>query len=280
MRIDLDGTVLWFDVEGPVLVPDGARMRERPTVVLVHGGPGGYDHSYFKPEFARLAAVAQVVYLDLRDHGRSTHRGPAAWSFEQCADDIAAFCDALGIERPIVVGHSMGGMIAAIHAIRHPDQPGGVALLSTMARFDLDRLTEGFRRAAGDEVAALARQDYTGDDVSEAEWDRVFAAFGPTLPSADALARRRRNPDINARGMDAMRALDIVADLSKIKAPTLIVVGELDAVTPVEAAEEIASGLSAGVGRLEIVPDAGHFTWLDQPDAFWPLLEQFVVEGR
>ena len=145
-----------------------------------------------------------------------------------------------------MVGHSMGGMIAAIHAIRHPDQPGGVALLSTMARFDLDRLTEGFRRAAGDEVAALARQDYTGDDVSEAEWDRVFAAFGPTLPSADALARRRRNPDINARGMDAMRALDIVADLSKIKAPTLIVVGELDAVTPVEAAEEIRVG---AVGR-------------------------------
>ena len=51
-----------------------------------------------------------------------------------------------------------------------------------------------------------------------------------------------------------MRALDIVADLSRIKAPTLIVVGELDAVTPVEAAEEIVSGLSAGVGRLEMGP--------------------------
>jgi pimeloyl-ACP methyl ester carboxylesterase len=46
-------------------------MRPRPTVVLVHGGPEVYDHSYFKPDFARLAEHAQVVCLDLRGHGRS-----------------------------------------------------------------------------------------------------------------------------------------------------------------------------------------------------------------
>jgi dipeptidyl aminopeptidase/acylaminoacyl peptidase len=57
---------LWFDVDGPVLVPDGRAMRERPTVVLLHGGPESFDHSYFKPEFARLSEAAQVVYLDLR----------------------------------------------------------------------------------------------------------------------------------------------------------------------------------------------------------------------
>ena len=60
---------------------DGARVREAagppgaPTIVLLHGGPGGYDHSYFKPDFAPLTAVAQVVYLDLRDHGRSARQG-------------------------------------------------------------------------------------------------------------------------------------------------------------------------------------------------------------
>jgi pimeloyl-ACP methyl ester carboxylesterase len=71
MQIEVNGTRLWFDVDGPALVPDGDHMRERPTLVLVHGGPGGYDHSYFKPHFARLTGEAQVVYLDLRDHGRS-----------------------------------------------------------------------------------------------------------------------------------------------------------------------------------------------------------------
>src|SRR4051794_32105383 len=60
MRVNANGTLLWFDVEGAVLVPDGNKMRERPTVVLLHGGPGSFDHSYFKPDFARLADVAQV----------------------------------------------------------------------------------------------------------------------------------------------------------------------------------------------------------------------------
>ena len=71
MQVDVNGTRLWFDVEGPGLVPDGDRMRQRPTLLLVHGGPGVYDHTYFKPDFARLGDLAQVVYLDLRGHGRS-----------------------------------------------------------------------------------------------------------------------------------------------------------------------------------------------------------------
>ena len=82
MHIDVNGTRLWFDVDGPALVPDGSEMRQRPTVVLVHGGPGSFDHSYFKPDFARLAEHAQVVYLDLRGHGRSDWGDAAAWSFE------------------------------------------------------------------------------------------------------------------------------------------------------------------------------------------------------
>jgi proline iminopeptidase len=108
MQIEINGTRLWFDVDGPRLVPDGRQMRERPTVVLVHGGPGGWDHSYFKPHFARLTEVAQVVYLDLRDHGRSARHDPADWSFEVCADDLRAFCDSASIRRPVVLGHSMG----------------------------------------------------------------------------------------------------------------------------------------------------------------------------
>lgn len=102
MNVDVNGTRLWFDVDGAGLVPDGPAMRERPTVVLLHGGPGSFDHTYFKPEFARLASVAQVVYLDLPGHGRSQWGDPESWSFEACADDVRGFCDALGIARPIV----------------------------------------------------------------------------------------------------------------------------------------------------------------------------------
>jgi pimeloyl-ACP methyl ester carboxylesterase len=276
MRIEVNGTRLWFDVEGPSLVPDGREMRDRPTVLLVHGGPASYDHSYFKPHASALGPVAQVVYLDLRDHGRSDRGDPAAWSFERCADDLAAFCDALGIERPIALGHSLGGFVVALYGARHPGRAGGLVLAGTMARFDLDRLVEGFRRNGGDEVAALARRDYSGDDVTDEEWARVYAAFGPHVPDADTLARRLRNLALHPRGMDLMRRLDIVDELAAIDRPTLVLVGERDGVTPVESSEEIVAGLRPGIGRLEVIPGAGHFPWLDEPDAYWGCIAAFV----
>jgi len=277
MRVDVNGTRLWFDVDGSELVPDGPAMRQRPTVVLVHGGPGSWDHSYLKPHFARLAGAAQVVYLDLRDHGRSARHDPERWRFEECADDLRAFCDALGIERPVVLGHSMGGWIVALYGARHPGHAGVLILQSTMARFDLDRLVDGFRRMAGDEVAELARRDYGGEAVSDEEWGRVFAAFGPSVPNVAELARRVRNDALGPHGMRLMAELDIVGQLDRITCPTLVCVGSLDPVTPVAAAREIVDTLPTGLGRLEVIDGAGHFPWLDRPDAYWSVVSGFVT---
>jgi pimeloyl-ACP methyl ester carboxylesterase len=280
MHVDVNGTRLWFDVEGAGLVPSDATMVERPTLVLLHGGPGGYDHSYLKPWFGVLAARMQVVYLDLRDHGRSARGDPLAWSFEICADDVRAFCDALGIEHPVVLGHSMGGFVAMLYGARHPGHAAGLVLQSTLARFDLDRLTEGVRRLAGDEVAGLARREYAGDDVTDEEWAKVFAVFGPRVPTLVELARRRRNPALGEHGMELMRGLDLVALLPRIDRPTLVCVGDRDAVTAVDAAQEIVDGLAPGIGRLAVLPGAGHFPWLDIPDRYWPLVDDFVTEVR
>ena len=276
MHVDVNGTRLWFDIDGAALVPDGAAMRERPTIVLVHGGPGGYDHSYFKPDFARLTSIAQVVYLDLRDHGRSARNDPAAWSLEACADDVRAFCDALGIERPIVLGHSMGGFVVMLYGARHPDHAGGLILQSTMARFDMERLVESFRAAGGDEVAELARLDYGGQAVSDHDWARVFAAFGPHVPDADQMARRLGDEALEGYGLDVMRSLDVVDQLRRIDCPTLVCVGVLDGVTPVAASREIVHALAPGIGRLEVIEGVGHFPWLDAPDRYWPVIEAFV----
>ena len=279
MHVSVNGTRLWFDVDGPLLVPGGSEMHERPTVVLVHGGPASYDHSYFKPDFGHLAKRAQVVYLDLRGHGRSDWGDPAAWTFESCADDIRAFCDALGIVRPVVLGHSMGGWIVLLYGARHPEHAAGLILQSTMARFDLDRLVEGFRRVAGNDVADLAGRDFGGSsEVTTDEWARCFTAFGPHVPDDAQLARRIRNPDLGSHGMELLRTLDVVDQVARIDRPTLVCVGELDPVTPVEASQEIADALPQGVGRFEIVPGAGHFPWLDAPETYWPLLEQFVED--
>jgi pimeloyl-ACP methyl ester carboxylesterase len=275
----VNGTRLWFDVEGAALVPGGDEMHTRPTVVLIHGGPGSYDHSYFKPDFARLAQHAQIVYLDLRGHGRYEWGRPEDWSFELCADDIRAFCDALGIVRPIVLGHSMGGWIVLLYGARHPGHPGALVLQGTMARFDLERLVEGFRRAGGDEAAEIAGRAFGGATVSPDEWARCFAAFGPNVPDEDQLARRIRNPDVGLRGMGLFRSLDVVDQLPRIDRPTLVCVGELEAVTPVEASREIVDGLRPEICRFEIVPGAGHFPWLDEPELYFGILTTFLREA-
>jgi 3-oxoadipate enol-lactonase len=77
--------------------------------------------------------------------------------------------------------------------------------------------------------------------------------------------------------MARMRDLDVVAELSRITAPTLVVVGDRDPITPIEAAEEIAAGLAPGIGRLEVIEGAGHFFWLDRPDRLWPVVTSFVA---
>ena len=276
MRIEVNGVRLWFDTDGPVLVPAGREMRARPTVVLVHGGPASYDHSYFKPDFCRLAEHAQLIYLDLRGHGRSEWGEPEAWTMEACADDIRAFCDAVGIERPIVLGHSMGVPVVLLYGARHAGHPAGLVAQSGFARWDLGRIVDGFRRFGGDEVAEIAARSYGGGTVTAEEWNRVYAVFGPRVPGADELARRKQNPSLRRRGSDVLGRTDIVDQLARIRCPTLVSVGELDPVTPLTAAEEIAAALPAGFARLVVLPNAGHFPWKDVPDRYWPLLGEFV----
>jgi len=276
MHADVNGIRLWFDVDGPSLVPDGHDMRQRPTVVLIHGGPGVYDHSYFKPDFSSLASLAQVVYLDLRGHGRSTWGDTATWSFETCADDIRAFCDATGIDQPIVLGHSMGGPIVLLYGARHPGHAAGLIVQSGFARWDPLRMVEGFRRVAGDDVAEIARRSYAGDEVPDEDWDRVFAAFGPHVPDEGRHAGTPKNLELNEYGMELVRRVDIRDQLARVDTPTLVCVGELDPVTPIPAAEEVAGALPEALARLEIVEGAGHFTWLDAPDRYWPIIVEFV----
>lgn len=277
MYVEAEGTRLWFDVEGAKLVPDGREMRERPTVVLLHGGPGSFDHSYLKPDFARLAEVAQVVYLDLPGHGRSDWGDPAEWSFEGCGDAVRAFCDVLGIARPVVYGHSLGGFVVLVYALRHPGHARALVLQSTYARFDLGRIVEEFRRRGGDEVAATVERVYGGDSLSvtDEEWAPCWRLFGPWVPGEEEESRTIVNREVNVTGGELMCRFDVLDQLARIECPTLVCVGELDPITPVAAAREIVEALPHG--RLEVLGNAGHFPWRDVPDRYWPLLHDFVT---
>ena len=105
MHVRVSGARLFVDVEGTKLVPDGERMRERPTLLLLHGGPGA-DHAMYRPAFSPLVDVAQLVFFDQRGQGRSDLGAPVQWTLAQWADDAFDLCHALGIKRPIVLGTS------------------------------------------------------------------------------------------------------------------------------------------------------------------------------
>ena len=155
MYVTVNGARLYFDVEGAGLVPDGPGMREKPTLLMLHGGPG-FDHTMYKPAFSQLADIAQVIYLDQRGQGRSSGDDPTTWTLAQWGDDVKGFCDALGIEKPIVYGGSFGGFVAQSYVTRHPEHPGKLILVSTSARMDYQAVFAAFERIGGKEARALA----------------------------------------------------------------------------------------------------------------------------
>ena len=121
MLVHVNGVRLFVDVENSRLVPEGDRMREKPTLLLLHGGPG-FDHSGFKPVFSALSDVAQIIYYDHRGNGRSENGVRSKWTLAQWGEEVKGLCDTLGIEKPIVLGMSFGGYVAQAYA---PDNEQG-----------------------------------------------------------------------------------------------------------------------------------------------------------
>ena len=280
MRVKVGDVSLFFDVEGAKLRPDGATMREVPTVILLHGGPG-FDHSTFKPGFSRLADVAQVVYLDHRGNGRSDRGDPAKWNLPQWGDDVRAFCEALEIAHPIVLGLSFGGMVAMSYAIRHPEHPAKLVLSSTAAQTRDDRSLAMFEQLGGAEVREAARRFFEDPNPKTGpEFQRVcMPMYNRTPQPAEASKRTITNFEmIFAFFRNESRSFNFLPSLGQIKCPTLICAGKLDPITPLADSEDIAAAMAPGVARLEVFENAGHGAHRDEPDRFFKVLNEFIFE--
>jgi proline iminopeptidase len=281
MRIEIEpGVRLFVDVEGAGWVPDGPALRERPTLVVLHGGPG-FDHSSFKPLFGRLADVAQVLYVDHRGHGRSSPRPLAECTLDTLADDVVRLCAALGIERPVVLGQSFGGFVAQRYLARHAGHPARVVLSSTSHHFGLARKLAMFERLGGEPARAVAEAFWT--DPCDATWapyvERCLPLYN-TRPAADPAARQRtlsRDDILFHWNRTELPTMDLRPGLAGVRCPVLVLAGEQDPVTPVADAREIAAAIPAPWGRLEVVPDAGHGVWRDRADEGLAAIRRFVV---
>jgi len=285
MQALVNGTRLFFDVEGARLVPDGEAMREKPTLILLHGGPG-MDHSGYKPRFSQLSDVCQVIYLDHRGNGRSDPATPESWTLAQWGDDVRAFCEALGIERPIVYGASFGGAVAMSYATRHPAHPGKLILVSAEARggaHDAEKIAM-FERLGGPEVGELARRRFLGAEVNPAmleAWIRLaFPVYTRTSRDPEAIHRALLRPEVNlwfTRTGGEGRDYDLIPALGRVRCPTLVMGGEEDPMTPIVCQEEIATALPPHRTRFERFPGCGHGVITDAPDRAMALIREFII---
>jgi len=280
MRIEINGVRLFFDVEGAKLLPDGAVMHERPTLILLHGGPG-MDHAHYMPAFSELADVAQVIYIDHRANGRSEHGDPSAWNLAQWGDDVRAFCDALEIQKPIVLGTSFGGIVAIAYATRHPDHAGKLILASTEAHADNARSLAVFERLGGSAARVAAGGFFSGDPGALGEYARVCLPLYTRRKPVDAegLARCVQNPAVLRhyfqKGGEAS-TIDLRPGLDSIACPTLILSGEDDPITPIEDAEDIVAALPPHLVRFERFPRCGHGVWHDEPQRAFAVIRDFL----
>lgn len=281
MKIDIGEVTLFFDVDGEALVPDGAVMREKPTLLLLHGGPGP-DHSTLKPFFSRFADIAQVIYLDHRGMGRSDRNDKTNWTLDRWARDVKKFCDTLGIEKPIVLGHSFGGFVATKYASKYPDHPSKLVISSSLARFDSDVSTEWFRELGGEAAAALFRKvfvdlesDFLQDFVRE-----VMPLYNTTTQDPNNRNRAISNFDVAKHFFTGEYVgMDLRNDVEKIVCPTLVLAGDRDPMTPRVTADEYAGLLQNADARYEVVEGAGHGVWRDRPEEAEAILREFISGG-
>ena len=274
------GVRLFVDIEGAGLVPDGAAMREKPTLVLLHGGPG-YDHSGFKPAFSRLADVAQIVYYDHRGHGRSDRRPAAEWTLDTFADDVVRLCDALGIVKPIVLGQSFGGFVAQRYIARHPGHARKVVLSSTSPHLGLARKLAVFERLGGAEAREVARRFWTAPSAATwAPYNLVCKPHYNTVPPINDDAGRRIvfNEEIlftSASG--EQQTMNLLPGLARAQCPVLVMAGALDPVCPLADSQDIAAALPTSLVQLAVFDHSGHGAWRDEPDVAFARLRDFII---
>lgn len=286
MRVEIEpGVRLYFDIEGMGLVPDtnadsADGFRDKPTLVLLHGGPG-MDHKGWKPRISPLADIAQIVYYDHRSHGRSDRRPASEWMLDHWADDIVQLCDALGIVKPIVFGQSFGGMVAQRYIARHPQHPGKVILSSCSPHLGLERKLAVFERLGGARARTVAQAYWSAPSAGgfDEYLEICLPLYNPTPQVDDSRAKARFDMDmIDTWNRTELPHLNLLPGLARAACPVLVMGGEEDPVTPIADQREIAAALPPEWVRLESFAGAGHGIWRDRPDAAMALLREFICE--
>ena len=242
---------------------NGTRLHVTDTghghaVLFLHGM--GCDGTDWQPQVDAFADRYRCITVDHRGHGRSDRTTGDGYSIAGFAADAAAVLDHLGVDRAHVVGLSMGGMIAQQMAVSAPARVCTLALLDTFSR----------PGAMGEGMGAMADQvEAAGLDAIAGGFQAMVFASATTASRSDLLERfdvqfRGNTPACLAWAMRAIAGIDVYDRLGGVSAPTLVLCGAEDNLTPIAQAEELAGAIPGA--RIEVVPDAGHFSNIENPD--------------
>ncbi|MED5398931.1 MAG: alpha/beta fold hydrolase [Planctomycetota bacterium] len=283
MKARIRGTEIYFDVDGAGLVPDGERMVQRPTLFLLHGGPGG-DHVGFKSTVARLVDVAQLVYVDHRGSGRSAASDPSTYTLDENIDDVDALRDYLGLDSICLLGSSYGGMVAQGYAIRYPDRVSNLVLCATAPSY---RFLEDAKRIVAErgtpEQQAVCETLWNGSFESLEQVREYYQAMGPMYSvthdaqkSAESWSRGTRNfEQLNLGFSDFLRDFDYTEQLDSIACPTLVLAGEQDWICPPNHSRDIAERVPRA--HLKVFSKSAHNIAGDEPEEFLAAVRGFLT---
>jgi pimeloyl-ACP methyl ester carboxylesterase len=230
-----------------------------PVALFLHGLGG--SRVAWEPQLSALSNDRRCVAWDAPGYGASAP-GPDPLTFDALADAAAGLLSRLAVDRADIVGMSFGGMIAQYLALTHPERVRTLALISTSPKFGLDGTQPDEWRAArlapldaGVEPKDMARDVLTSLATPDAE------------PAAvdQAVRAMERVPAAGLRAaIDCLVTHDTRPRLKDIHVPTLVLVGERDAETPVAYASALADGIPEA--RLTLISGAGHLLNVEAPD--------------
>lgn len=283
MKARVNGTELYFDIEGPGLVASGPEMVERPVVFVLHGGPGG-DHVSLRDSLSPLRDTAQIVFIDHRGSGRSAPADPATYTLDQNIEDVDALRDYLGLTQITVLGVSYGGMVAQGYAIRYPQRVANLALIVTAPshRF-LDDARRHVAEHGTPEQQRVCEWLWEGSFESLEQLREYYRVMGPSYSTTFNEARfdanwsrsRRNFEQLNIGFSGFLRSFDYTEQLSQITCPTLVIGGAQDWICAPHHSREIADRIPRA--HLKLFRNSAHAVFADESEAFLAAVRGFLT---
>jgi 3-oxoadipate enol-lactonase len=272
------GTTQTLDVPNGRLAYDVA--GQGPPIVLIHEAIA--DRRVWDREFPVLARDHRVVRFDLRGYGESPPSTGAFWSVR----DLHALIQHLKLERPLIVGASMGGALAIDYALAYPNSVRGLLLVAPgVSGMDLDMFPDAKAALEVDDRESTAAQNaWTQGKPDEAfEHLRTLwgaALTGPALEHFRTMARANMAEifDSPSGKLEKREAPPAARRLGSVDAPTLVLVGDRDNPFQEHVARYIVKNLPGA--KLLMVPGGDHLLNLSRPDAFDRALAGFLKETR